>query len=179
MKDIQRTIVYLDSDVRRALSRRASRVRQSISDVVNQVVREFLGADPGAGPSCGVPAKKAPSKADVGNQTFEADRNLVDSILWLLYISRRQDLAGGGLGVIQIEHEFGCAASHLEFHLWYLREKGWIQRLESGHFAITVAGVDKVIEGDATPRHDRTIARAIPAAHGNGYPKIKGLLQPM
>jgi hypothetical protein len=39
---------------------------------------------------------------------------------------------------------------HLEFHLWYLREKGWIRRTESGTVAITVEGVDR-----ANSEHER------------------------
>ena len=34
----------------------------------------------------------------------------------------------------------------MTFHLWYLRENGWIQRLENGMLAITVSGVDRVAE---------------------------------
>ena len=34
------------------------------------------------------------------------------------------------------------------FHLWYFREKGWIQRAENGGFVITAEGVDKVEQGE-------------------------------
>jgi hypothetical protein len=37
----------------------------------------------------------------------------------------------------------GCPREHLEFHLWYLKAKGWIARLENGMLAITVEGVDR------------------------------------
>src|SRR5438046_5344954 len=72
--------------------------------------------------------------------------------------ARRRDPDRGGLGVIQMERLLGCPAAHLEFHLWYLREKGWIQRLDNGLLAITIAGVDNVIERDyIILRHDRLI----------------------
>ena len=32
----------------------------------------------------------------------------------------------------------------IEFHLWYLKEKGWMKRTENGTLEITVAGVDHV-----------------------------------
>jgi len=32
----------------------------------------------------------------------------------------------------------------VEFHLWYLRSKGWIERLESGMLAISAIGVDEI-----------------------------------
>jgi hypothetical protein len=31
----------------------------------------------------------------------------------------------------------------VEFHVWYLKEKGWIKRIESGTLAITLEGVDR------------------------------------
>ena len=38
----------------------------------------------------------------------------------------------------------GCPAEHLDFHIWYLKEKGWIRRTENGTLEITVAGVDQI-----------------------------------
>ena len=32
----------------------------------------------------------------------------------------------------------------MEFHLWYLKEKGWIRSTDNGMLAITVEGVDRV-----------------------------------
>ena len=43
----------------------------------------------------------------------------------------------------QFERVSGCPREHLEFHLWYLKEKGWIGKLENGLLAITVEGVDR------------------------------------
>ena len=34
----------------------------------------------------------------------------------------------------------------LDFHLWYLRDKGWIERTETGAFAITADGVDRSLQ---------------------------------
>jgi hypothetical protein len=36
----------------------------------------------------------------------------------------------------------------MEFHIWYLREKGWVLRTDSGDFAITASGVDAALEND-------------------------------
>ena len=43
----------------------------------------------------------------------------------------------------------------LEFHLWYLRAKGWVDRLETGQFAITADGVDQVEQNQLrlSPHH--------------------------
>jgi hypothetical protein len=47
----------------------------------------------------------------------------------------------------------GCPREHLEFHLWYLKAKGWIGRLENGMLAITVEGVDRT---NSEHRHEAT-----------------------
>jgi curved DNA-binding protein CbpA len=89
---------------------------------------------------------------------FGDDKRLFDGVLSLLYVARRRDPNQGGLGIVQIERLLGCPAEHLEFHLWYLRQKGWIERLDSGLFAITVNGIDRVVEGEALLlRRDRLL----------------------
>lgn len=99
---------------------------------------------------------------------FGADRRLFDAILAVLYAARRRDPAKGGLGILQIERLLGCPAEHLEFHLWYLRQKGWTERLDSGLFAITASGIDRVVEGHAVPmRRDRLLAQSTSATHSS------------
>jgi curved DNA-binding protein len=67
-------------------------------------------------------------------------------ILSLLYVARRRDALSPGIGIVELEKAVGCSTQLMEFHLWYLREKGWIIRLESGEFGITANGVDKIAE---------------------------------
>ena len=45
-----------------------------------------------------------------------------------------------------MERTLGCPESLMAFHLWYMREQGLIKRDEDGGFAITAAGVDRVLE---------------------------------
>jgi len=82
-------------------------------------------------------------------ESFTGDRRIFDGILSLLYVARRRDPHRGGIGIIQLERLLGCPTEHLEFHIWYLREKGWLQRLDNGLLAITVSGIDRVIEEDS------------------------------
>jgi hypothetical protein len=90
---------------------------------------------------------------------YEGDRRIFDGILSLLYISRRRDPNRSGMGILQLEQMLGCPAEHLAFHTWYLREKGWVQRLENGLLAITVSGVDRVMEQtNLSLRRDRLIS---------------------
>jgi hypothetical protein len=60
----------------------------------------------------------------------------------MLYFQRRRNIGQPGIGNAELERLSGCPHEHLEFHLWYLKEKGWISAGEDGLFAITVAGVD-------------------------------------
>ena len=75
------------------------------------------------------------------------DENIRTAVLSLLYVARRRYVDDPGMGPIHLERYLGCPEEHLEFHLWYLKEKGWIMRTDSGEYAITVDGVDKVTGG--------------------------------
>jgi curved DNA-binding protein len=89
---------------------------------------------------------------------YDGDRRIFEGILSLLYISRRRDPRRSGMGIVQLEHLLACPAQHLEFHMWYLREKGWVERLENGQLAITASGVDRVMEQkNLSLRRDRLI----------------------
>ena len=46
---------------------------------------------------------------------------------------------------------------HLEFHIWYVKEKGWIERSDTGKFAISVTGVEAVVEKNLFLRKDRLL----------------------
>jgi len=96
----------------------------------------------------------APSKGT------EEDRKIYQAILSMLYTARRRDAGNAGVGIFQMEKLLGVPEKYLEFHIWYLREKGWIQRVENGGFAITVSGVDAVIESDFALKKDRLLPAA-------------------
>ena len=49
-----------------------------------------------------------------------------------------------GVSIGKIAELTNCEEKVLEFHFWYLRTKGWIERLESGLLAITCEGVDRI-----------------------------------
>jgi hypothetical protein len=74
----------------------------------------------------------------------ERDVDIQNRLLSVLYVKRRQSIRDPGIGNIGLERLLGCPAEHLEFHLWYLKEKGWIRITESGMFVITAEGVDHV-----------------------------------
>jgi hypothetical protein len=75
-----------------------------------------------------------------------ADRRVRDATLSLLYAARRNDPDRPGLGMIDLERLLGCPEEHMKFHIWYLKENGWIHRLENGMLAITANGVDRLLD---------------------------------
>jgi curved DNA-binding protein CbpA len=74
---------------------------------------------------------------------IERDVLIQDKLLSILYVQRRQNINDPGIGDMELERLSDCPREHLEFHLWYLKSKGWIGRQENGTLAITVEGVDR------------------------------------
>lgn len=84
---------------------------------------------------------KLAAEASDGNGLAH-DADIQNKLLSILYVRRRQNVKEPGVGPFDLERLLDCPAEHLEFHLWYLKEKGWIEKTETGTIAITVAGVD-------------------------------------
>ena len=63
-------------------------------------------------------------------------------ILLVLYTRRRNEPTQPAMTVHEIEGLLGCPKEHLEFGLWFLREKGFVSRSDNARFTITVAGVE-------------------------------------
>ena len=74
---------------------------------------------------------------------IERDVDIQDKLLSLLYVKRRRNTRDPGIGNQELERLSGSPSEHLEFHLWYLKAKGWIGKLENGTLAITVEGIDR------------------------------------
>ena len=74
---------------------------------------------------------------------IEQDADIQNKLLSIFYVRRRQNLDNPGIGELALERMLDCPVEHLRFHLWYMKEKGWIRKTESGMFAITVEGVDR------------------------------------
>lgn len=86
---------------------------------------------------------------------LDEDQQVRANILALLYVQRRRDFQNPGMGDYMLTDMLDIPMDHLVFHLWYLRGKGYVQRLEDGSLSITVEGVDQVEDArrKAGPRH--------------------------
>ncbi|MGA7828642.1 MAG: DnaJ domain-containing protein [Geobacteraceae bacterium] len=79
-----------------------------------------------------------------GGSAFDNDIKTREKLLSLLYVQRRRDMKNPGLGELSVAKLLLTPPELLEFHLWYLKAQGWVERLDSGVFAITAQGVDQV-----------------------------------
>ena len=77
-------------------------------------------------------------------KTVERDVVIQGKLLTLLYVRRRRSVYNPGIGDSELETLSGCPLEHLDFHLWYLKAKGWVAKIENGTYAITVEGIDRV-----------------------------------
>lgn len=99
---------------------------------------------------------------------FGDDRLARERLLSLLYVQRRRDMSAPGLGDLEIARLLSSPAELLEFHIWYLKAKGWVERLDSGLFAITAAGVDQVERGRLRLAPDHLLEAAHHAGSDQG-----------
>ena len=49
---------------------------------------------------------------------------------------------------------------HLEFHIWYLRNKSWIGLTDTGKYEITANGVDALTENGTSINEDQFLLEA-------------------
>jgi len=75
-----------------------------------------------------------------------SDANLHSKLLLHLYKKRRACARAPGVGMYDILRHLGCAEENFDFHLWYLKKKGFIETTDEGMLAITIVGVDHVME---------------------------------
>jgi len=90
----------------------------------------------------------------------EEDQRIFHGVLSLLYVARRKDPDSGGLGVLNLEKMLGVPREHLEFPMWYLKKRGWIEILDTGERAITVDGIDKLNTKEMTVADNRLLGES-------------------
>ena len=77
------------------------------------------------------------------SEAMKRDIEIQARVLSIFYARRRQSVNDAGVDAFSLERMAGCPREHLEFHLWYMQQKGWIARDQDGVLAITVEGVDR------------------------------------
>lgn len=74
-----------------------------------------------------------------------SDAELQKNMLFFLYKRRRENSNDPGIVGFYLQEIFKCSDDHFDFHIWYLKSKGFISITEQGMLAITILGVDHVI----------------------------------
>lgn len=97
------------------------------------------------------------SEASRGS-AFAEDAETRHKLLSLLYVQRRREMRTPGLGEDQMSRLLRTPVELVEFHLWYLREKGFVHRIETGQLAITALGVDEIERKHLHLAADRLLA---------------------
>ena len=99
---------------------------------------------------------KLASEASDGT-AFGDDREIRENLLSIMYIQRRRNMKSPGLGDYEMARLLGRPFELVEFHVWYLKAKGWVERLDTGHLAISALGVDEVEQGRLRFGKDRLL----------------------
>lgn len=80
-----------------------------------------------------------------GGDEFLSDSQAHEKILRFLYEKRRKTPSEAGVLAFYLQELLQCSYESLEFHQWYLREKGFVALSEQGTLAITIQGIDHVL----------------------------------
>ena len=78
-------------------------------------------------------------------------------ILLFLYKRRREHAQNAGVAGFYVQEMLNCPDDRFEFHVWYLKAKGFIVISEQGTLAITVEGVDHVLSMSRTTRAEKLL----------------------
>lgn len=92
-------------------------------------------------------------------QGKEAERRKRHGILSVLYTRRLNEPGQPSMSVPELEDLLAVPREHLEFSLWYLKEKNWISRGDNGRHAITASGVEQAETNELSlAREDRLLS---------------------
>ncbi|AKM11012.1 J domain-containing protein [Croceicoccus naphthovorans] len=93
------------------------------------------------------PAFQIPPQSDfaINEDTAAGDAEAHAKILLYLYKRRREHSDDPGVIGWFVQEMLGCSEDEFQFHLWYLKNKRFIEVTEQGTIAVTIDGVDHVI----------------------------------
>jgi len=94
----------------------------------------------------------------------QRDQRIFHGVLSLLYAARRRDPQEGGLGSLHLEQMLGIPREHLDFPMWYLKKRGFVETLPSGMYAITIEGIDWLGHDDNTVPDNRLLPQSVGVA---------------
>jgi curved DNA-binding protein CbpA len=96
--------------------------------------------------------------ADVDND-FGVERLLRLTVLEVLYTKRRLEPEQPGLFIVDLEKLTGRPREHLEFTVWYLVQKKFLQRADNSVLQITADGVEYLEQNRQESQTRRLMAK--------------------
>lgn len=106
----------------------------------------------------------------IDDQTAQSDAETHLKILLYLYKRRREHAGDAGVIGWYVQDMLGCSEDAFQFHIWYLKAKGFVEVTEQGTIAVTVDGVDHVIANSRTPAAETLLLRQAGFAPGGFEP---------
>lgn len=85
------------------------------------------------------------------------DAEMHEKILFHLYKRRRERAEDPGVIGYTLQEMLKCTDENFEFHIWYLKSKGFLDKTEQGTLAITIEGVDHVISMSRAAEAERLL----------------------
>jgi hypothetical protein len=76
------------------------------------------------------------------------------------------------MGILTLERILGVPDEHLQFPIWYMRQHGWIEALDTGQLAITVDGIDRLIDKRLAIPEDRLLPDGSDRDETDGTPRL-------
>lgn len=95
----------------------------------------------------------------------DAEINRRLGALCLLYNRRRSNPETPGLSLLDLEAMMDLPREHLEFTVWYLRDKGFLRRSDTSDMTITSTGVDFVESNLSSSRIVHALLQPPPVVH--------------
>lgn len=78
--------------------------------------------------------------------TFQVQQAMRLTVLEVLYARRQSEPEHPSIFPLELAQLIGVAREQLEFTMWFLLQKGFVQRTDNSHLAITVSGAEHLEE---------------------------------
>src|SRR5262245_36450548 len=93
---------------------------------------------------------------------FELERVSRLTVLEALYMKRRMDSHNAGLSILDLEKMIGRPREHLEFTIWYLSQKQYLNRDDHSNLILTAAGAEYLEESYQTRQQPKRLQAGDP-----------------
>lgn len=84
-----------------------------------------------------------------------SDAEVHERTLRFLYKRRRERALDAGVAPFFVQEMLNCSDEHFDFHIWYLKAKGFVETTEQGTLAIIIQGIDHVISTSRTIKAEK------------------------